>query len=106
MFEAFVGNVGTIGHFPNKTQAIKAVREDIKSFGRAEKAGYVLDPDGELVWETFRVSPEDKDERIYAALHAAVEYLEKDRKLHGSKWILDSGKLLTALENSGLKVTK
>lgn len=49
--DAYVDNIGRIGQYATKTQAIAAVRETIKNSARADKHGYVLDANGEIIWE-------------------------------------------------------
>lgn len=49
--DAYVDNIGRIGQYATKTQAIAAVRETIKNSARADKHGYVMDANGEMIWE-------------------------------------------------------
>ena len=51
MYEAIVGNIGTIGDYPTKDAALAAIKETIANSGRADPYGYVIDTAGELVAE-------------------------------------------------------
>lgn len=55
-FQAYVDNIGNVGRFPSKRQAVAAVRETIKGSARADKHGFVLDEAGEIVFEVGRQS--------------------------------------------------
>ena len=49
-YEAFVGNIGLVGHYATLAEAIRAVEQTIEQSSRADGDGYVFEIGGELVW--------------------------------------------------------
>ncbi len=51
LYQAYVTNIGYLGDFDSKQEAIDAINETITSSGRADPHGFVLDSDDNFVAE-------------------------------------------------------